>query len=547
MHYLIALFLVLLSLFSWQFTKDQILESPSVIVHVGDELIVSDKNGSEFNLSREEHNNSSLLLPAFPQAQGGGAGSRGGRGGLVYCVTNLNDRGEGSLRYGLEKLSGARTIVFRVGGYIHLSYPIVVENDGFITIAGQSASGDGITLTTVQSKEPVLIFRNAHDIILRYIRIRKGGMLAQGQHGSGLVISRGGHDIIVDHCSVSWAGDDNINIWANKGGRGGLYNITIQNSISSEGLNYGHPATGLIAGGSANVNSMKNFSIHHNLFAHNKNRNPLLKVASGEIINNLIYDWSWWATGIGGGIEVDIIANRYKVGKSTRHKGRGEIVYKAYDPHAKNPNATGILGEPSIYFEQNIGLHNRDSTQDGWDKMIEAVNPHWGYPLINGKPRKQGLSQSYRRYVRRFSHFPVEVTPVEALESNLLGFGGVGASQRLNERGEWVFNRDLVDKRVIQSYYEGEGGLIYNVDDAGGWSIYQDGAYRYVLEAEFAQHLDKYQLNMGVPYRDSDRDGMPDVWEQKYHLDPHNNRDATMDRDGDGYENLEEFLNGTQP
>jgi len=551
MPYLVSLIMAFILLLSWQFIKHQALQEPTLEVKIGRDVSSSEENATRPQEQEEELTKdepiSPPLIPAFPEAQGGGAYARGGRGGKVYVVTNLHDRGEGSLRYGLEKLTGPRTIVFAVGGYIHLSYPIVVDHDGFITIAGQTASGDGITLTTIQSKEPVLIFRHAHDIILRYLRIRKGGTKAQGQHGSGLVISRGGENIIVDHCSVSWTGDDNINIWADASGEEGLRNITIQNSISAEGLNYGHPGTSLIAGGSAFVEKMENISIHHNFFANNKNRNPLLKVASGEIINNLVYNWSWWATGIGGGIRVDIIGNYYQAGPLTRHRGRGEVLFKPYDPQAKTPEATGVLGNPSIYFEGNVGPHHTNPLTDGWNAMIERVSPHWGYPLRGGKPKKASLELHYRRRVRQEHRFPVTVHPATTLPSMLLAEGGVGASQRLQADGSWVVNRDLVDRRLIQEFHKGEGKLVQTVDDVGGWVVYEAGRYRYVSEAEMMAHLDRYLLDGGTPYRDHDQDGMPDVWERLYHLDPNNPDDAIEDQDGDGYENLEEFLNGTTP
>jgi pectate lyase len=530
-----------------EITKESIMPQESMESMDQNRKLNKQPSATSIDLSKEKLPPKNLPIPAFPDAKGGGAGAKGGRGGKVYFVTNLHDRGVGSLRYGLEKIKGARTIIFRVGGYIHLDYPIVVNNDGFITIAGQTAPGDGITLTTVNSKEPVLIFRHTHDIILRYLRIRKGGTKAHGQHGSGLVISRGGENIMVDHCSVSWTGDDNINIWANASGKEGLRNITIQNSISAEGLNYGHPGTSLIVGGSAHVEKMKDISIHHNLFANNKNRNPLLKVATGDIVNNIIYNWSWWATGIGGGIKVDIIANRYKAGPITTKQGRGEIVFKPYNPLAKRPEATGVEGDPSIYFRDNVGPHNPDWHQDGWEGMMERVNNFWGYPVIDGKPTRCKLSTQYRRKSPRYQPYPIHIDRVSDLEEKLLASHGVGASQRLGADGSWIDNRDLVDQRIIREYYENQGKLVQTVDDVGGWVVYKEGIYSYIPEKKFIQNLKRYQLNGGKPYQDSDKDGMPDIWEDRYHLNKHKKEDAIEDRDGDGYDNLEEFLNGTKP
>ena len=483
------------------------------------------------------------LVPAFPEAEGGGAGSQGGRGGQVYQVTNLNDHGKGSLRYGLEQLKGARTIVFRVGGYIHLDDAIRVNHDGFITIAGQTAPGDGITLTTVNSREPVFIFTHCHDLTIRYLRIRKGGTKATGQHGSGLAISGSGENIIIDHCSVSWTGDDNFDFWGNKA----LKNITVQNSISAEGLNYGHPATGLIIGGSANIDSMKDISIHHNLFANNKNRNPLLKVASADIVNNIIYNWSWWATGLSGGIEVDIINNKYKAGPNTKNRGRGEIVFKPYERGHKRPPMTGVNGTPSIFLEGNIGPHNSNPNADAWSLMMERANHLWGYPIINGKPKKSKVPRGYQRAKQRILSYPITTVLVDKLEEELLKEGGVGASQRLDVNGSWINNRDMVDKRVINEYYNNQGTLVQTVDDVGGWIYRENGEYKYVLEKEFISNLERYPLYKGSTYLDSDRDGMSDIWEEKHGFNKFNAKDALLDADGDGYDNLEEFLNGTEP
>ncbi len=503
-------------------------------------------------LEKKYDNRGGKLLPAFPEAEGGGATSKGGRGGEVYVVTNLNNAGEGSLRYGLENLKGARTIVFRVGGYIHLKKAIVVSDDAFITIAGQTAPGDGITVTTVTSVDEVLLFRRCHDLILRYIRIRKGGIKSKGQQGSSLVFAQSGKNIIVDHCSISWSGDDNLEIavWKPKSLKEGLKDITIQYTILSEGLSHGHAATGIIAGGSNNIEKMTDISVHHNLFANSQNRDPLMKVASGDVISNLIYNWSWWATGISGGMVVDIINNKYKAGPNLKRKGRnrGEIVLKDYDPTHKIPGATGLNRKASVFLEGNIGPHNSDSHRDAWDLMVEKVNKNWSYFSKNGKRSKTIAPRSYQRKTRRGLKYPITLTPAEELEDMLLIRGGVGASRRLSAKGLWIQNHDLVDRRVIKEYKNGEGTKLMNVDSAGGWPAYLgENRYTYVPEESFIKNLDKYQLKKGTAYRDSDRDGMPDIWEDIHGLNKNDNHDAIIDRDGDGYDNLEEFLNGTKP
>ena len=492
------------------------------------------------------------LLPAFPGAEGGGAASKGGRGGKVYLVTNLNNAGKGSLRYGLEKLKGPRTIIFRVGGYIHLKKAIIVNDDAFITIAGQTAPGDGITVTTILSKDEVFLFRRCHDITMRYIRIRKGGTKSKGQQGSSLVFAQSGKNIIVDHCSISWSGDDNVEIavWKPKSLKKGLKDITIQYSILSEGLNYGHAATGLIAGGSTNIEKMTDISLHHNLFSNSQNRNPLMKVASGDVVSNLIYNWSWWATGISGGMVVDIVNNIYKAGPNLKRKGRnrGEIVIKDYDSKHKIPAMTGVNRKASVFLEGNIGPHNSQSSRDSWDLMVEKANQNWSYFSKNGKARKTVAPRSYQRVTRRALRYPITLTPTSQLENILLKRGGVGASRRLSDNGTWIENHDLVDRRVIKEYKNTEGTKLKNVDSVGGWPVYLgENRYTYMLEKKFIKNLKKNQLKSGTAYIDSDSDGMPDVWEDKYKLDKNDKSDAIKDLDSDGYDNLEEFLNGTRP
>ncbi|MCF6176566.1 MAG: hypothetical protein L3J71_12465 [Victivallaceae bacterium] len=479
-----------------------------------------------------------FALPAFPGAEGGGAKSVGGRGGTVYVVSNRNDSGAGSLRYGLEELTGPRTIVFSVGGYISLNSHIVISDDAYITIAGQTAPGDGITLEGIGSIHAPLIFTDCHDIVIRYIRIRKGGTGATGQSGDALSFSGNCYNIMIDHCSLSWSNDENIGCWSVDGIS--QKNITLQWSISSEGLNYAHPGCGFIAGSDYDADNTHNISVHHNMFANNYNRNPLLKIASGDITNNIIYNWDWWSTGIGGGIEVDIIGNKYKAGPDSG--SRREVLFKPHDGTQK----TGPSGNPSILFEKNIGPHNSNPAVDAWGLMLEMTGvTTWGYPLVNGIPTLTDVPTSYRRADRRALTYPISEASATDLETLLLSSGGIGACRRLDENGDWVANRDSVDSRVISEYFNNTGMLPDIVDDFGGWSVYVNGSYSLVYESIFA--LGGYNLNSGTPYIDSDSDGMPDVWEDNYSLDKNNNNDAVMDADNDGYDNLEEFLNGTNP
>ena len=164
---------------------------------------------------------------AFPGAEGFGKEATGGRGGVVLKVTNLNDSGPGSLRDALQYTSGPRTIVFEVGGTIFLNNALSVTN-GNVTVAGQTAPGDGILI------RGSMVIIEASNVIMRYIRFRPGN--AAANTADGLSITAWGssivEDVIIDHCSISWAEDENFDIRVASNGT--VRNITIQNSIISE-------------------------------------------------------------------------------------------------------------------------------------------------------------------------------------------------------------------------------------------------------------------------------------------------------------------------
>src|SRR5687768_1968393 len=204
-------------------------------------------------------------VPAFPGAEGGGKFSFGGRGGKVMVVTNLNDEGEGSFRWACEQ-GGARIIVFNVSGIIRLKSPVIIRAP-YITIAGQSAPGDGICI----AGESVWI--NTHDVIIRYMRFRRG-ITNVGRRDDAI----GGNpvgNIMIDHVSASWGGDENMSMYRHMYNDStgkteeklGTVNITIQHSIFSESLDTWNHAFGSTLGG-------ENCAFVRNLWANNTGRNP---------------------------------------------------------------------------------------------------------------------------------------------------------------------------------------------------------------------------------------------------------------------------------
>ncbi len=458
-------------------------------------------------------------LPAFPGAEGGGALSEGGRGGRVIQVTNLDDRGPGSLRAALAG-AGRRTVVFRVAGTIDLRRPLIID-DPYVTVAGQSAPAGGITLRgTAMDDSPLLIL--THDVVIRYLRIRTGRGPSH-RYGAGDVVSLGEggdvHDIVLDHNSFSWGNDENVAVWADEGT---ARDITISNNIVSEALDHDDHSTGLIAGSNEICEQMTDIDVVRNLFAHNSHRNPYVKVATSRVVNNVVYNWDWLGTQIAGGIDVDIIANHYIPGPDDA--GRSEIAWRDEPARRQGPDCDlGPQGDPSIHLRGNIGPHQPDPWGEQWSTMLEQVGDGngWGWP--GEPPRLRRVDRALERtWPLADPSVPVTVWPARRLVDRLLPT--VGASRRIDGGGNWVGDRDAIDRRIVREVRRGAGRIRLTEDDAGGYA----------------------EVRAGRPYDDRDADGMANWWERRNGFDPRR-ADGHGDRDADGYTNVEEFLNGTQP
>jgi len=440
---------------------------------------------------------------AFPGAEGFGALARGGRGGEVLFVTNLNDSGPGSLRAALEA-SGPRTVVFRVGGTIVLERNIRITNP-YVTIAGQTAPGGGITLRYDSGGELGLLDILTHDVIVRYIRIRPGPN-TETPVGVGtccldaLNIREGAHDVIIDHVSVSWATDEIFSI-------GDVNNITIQWSILSEGLfcstdnfNYmtqpggycnGHFVTGgaqLVGNGASSFPNGLNITIHHSLYAHTSQRNPKFDGPGHlDFINNIIYDPGHQIGVAGNNTTVNYIGNLIKAGPVTDDY---EDRYLLFETSALAVNSGT---SPEIYYTDNI---------------IQTVVPE----VLSQRALNNGAVVSSSRFSSPW------VTEVPASQVQNIVLGDVGANRP---------QRDSVDSRVVNDVNNRTGfsagyrlGVNYP-SEVGGWPI----------------------IVGGTAPTDSDSDGMPDSFESSNGLDPNSASDRNGDLDGDGFTNLEEYLN----
>lgn len=424
---------------------------------------------------------------AFPGAEGFGRWARGGRGGDVYHVTNLDDAGPGSLREGFRSATGPRTIVFDVSGTIELKKKLVLDKS-CITVAGQTAPGDGITL-----KEFTFQIVRATNVVVRYLRMRLGdehkGVGAKG--GDDTLNTEDIDQVILDHCSLSWAIDGTHDLR-----RGG--NFTMQWCIVSEALNRSLHGKGEHAMAASYRDLSGNITLHHNLFATCRDRHPTLGSAQKppayvvDFRNNVIYNWS-----AGGTVNfcdhfINCISNHWRPGPMT-DVSRLPIAMKGNLPD---------LGRG--YMQGNVFAGRDDLTRDNYAALDfqRWLKPPSKY-LFRGSLNDWKAAAAPELGANR----PRTETAEQACESVM-------------DRAGASLHRDAVDDRLIADVRAGRGKLIDSPGEVGGWPA----------------------LRSAPPPLDTDRDGMPDAWERGQGLDPRNPDDRNGDRDGDGFTNLEEYL-----
>lgn len=454
------------------------------------------------------------VIPAFPGAWGGGMFTTGGRGGKVIAVTNLNDSGEGSFRAALEA-KGPRIVVFRVAGTIDIEGDLNINHPD-ITIAGQSAPGDGICIAGTLNI-------NTHNVIVRHLRVRRG--VPVGGQGDDNIGGNPHHHIIIDHCSTSWGMDENISLYrhmrpSHDGStqiKDPARNITIQWTISSEALDArGHAFGGTWGGDPA--------TFHHNLFASNTARNPSIGMSGPfDFRNNVVFNWRHRS--VDGGDEtsqINFINNYFKPGPATNENMR-DVFARIEQRSMYSPGSAWAAGDwypkevnrpGKWYVAGNIMHGNEEISTNNWKGM--RIKETKGSIIPEGSD-----PSDYARVHTPFVGWPVAPhhTAEEAFEAVLA------------KAGATLPKRDAVDTRVVEMVRTGKPtsgtGIIKSVDEVGGYPE---------LTYDQAQ----------VPV-DTDGDGMPDEWEKKYGLNPNDPSDGAKDTDGDGYTNVEEYLNGTNP
>ena len=470
-------------------------------------------------------------IPAFPGAEGGGMYTFGGRGGKVIVVTNLNDRGPGSFREACET-GGARIVVFNVSGIIHLETPISVRAP-YITIAGQTAPGDGICI----AGESFAI--DTHDVIVRHMRFRRGETGVEHREDSF-----GGNpvgNIMLDHTSAEWGLDENISFYRHMYDESeGQYkqtafkyptvNVTIQNSISAKALDTYNHAFGSTLGG-------ENAAFVRNLWASNSGRNPSIGWNGiFNFVNNVVYNWVHRSADGGDySAQFNFINNYYKPGPATPTTTPiGHRILKPESGRSKLDHH--VYGR--VYAEGNIMEGYPEITADNWAGGIQVEDN-------DGCDGHETYMRQRRPAAMPWLHI---LSAQEAYD------------YVLENAGATVPCRDIVDQRIVEEVrnknpYYVKDAMKYQGDVSGlaPKSQAEDGSFKHRRMGKDSYKLgiitDPRQMGgypeyKGTPRVDTDGDGMPDDWEVANGLNPNDPSDANGDINGDGYTNIEKWING---
>lgn len=453
----------------------------------------------------DQPKNAPEMVAACDYIRGGGVGTTGGDGGQTYFVTTLSDDMEdgqpvmGTLRYGVQ-LGEARTILFQVAGTIHLKRPLEITK-GNLTIAGQSAPGDGICIADY----PLLIKR-ANNVIVRFIRVRMGavGSAKDGDEYDAISVNDC-KNVVLDHVSASWSVDECVSCYGNT-------DFTMQYCFVTESLKRsvhakGNHGYGGIWGGT-------NASFHHNLLAHHDSRNPRFDhdyvnaTQKGPIdyINNVVYNWGGNSAYGGEGRSdkgdprtINFVANYYKPGPATNSSRKDQLV----NPTTKCSNCGGTVVPGLFWVANNYMSGSETVTADNW----KGVRPDDAGKLEQCKaPARATFANAY-----------VDQQSAQEAYETVLTKGGCSLA------------RDVVDTRIVGEVRNGTatytgsngstGGLIDEPEDVGGWP----------------------ELN-GTKAKDTDGDGIPDAWEEAHGLNASSFKDGKAITLVSGHTNLDVYL-----
>lgn len=515
-------------------------------------------------------------LPAFPGAEGFGRYTTGGRGGAVYHVTKLDDDGsEGTFRWACNK-SGVRTIVFDVSGTIYLKSALQLKR-GNVTIAGQTAPGDGICIADY----PFTI--DSDNVIIRFMRFRLGNRHVNKHEGDGL----GGMDrknIIVDHCSISWSIDECLSVYGSK-------NITLQWNIVSQSLKKsGHSKGAHGYGGNWGGSGA---TYHHNLLAHHDSRVPRLGPRPGtqkdermDLRNNVMYNWGGNGCYGGEGMTVNIAYNYYKPGPTTRKRTKA-MQYRLAAPGIRTVdyclNKAAIANSYKTATGTAVTKNDVSGSSDGTNNYVEISGTKykidmttnkidvggkqvtvswndwkpmlhvWGkfYAEGNYNPNSADMNKDNFKYgianqIDKSGNDKTYPGDAAVKLTVPMDFEGVtthtaqDAFDKVLAYAGASLHRDWVDEQMVNDTRKGiatstgsgnTGGIINSQNDnkpagaAADWSPWPN-----------------LVTDTSISVADTDGDGIPDYWEDANGLDKNNAADGNL-TDAEGYTNLERYMN----
>ncbi|QJB35468.1 T9SS type A sorting domain-containing protein [Chitinophaga oryzae] len=461
---------------------------------------------------------------AFPGAEGAGRFAKGGRGGSVYYVTNLNNSGAGSLRDAVSQPN--RTVMFKVSGTINLLSAVVITQDN-ITIAGQTAPGDGICLANYG------MGIRANNVIIRYIRSRPGDIILNPNdtakavdamyNNFGSPVTKPFSNIIVDHCSLSWSTDEAGSFYA-------ISNFTLQWSLLSESL-YKSKHVKETPHGYGGIWGGQQVSFHHNLLASHSNRNPRFSGSANtgqpeleyvDFRNNVVYNWAGSTYGGAGGHQ-NMVNNYYKPGPATTGEAGCATANRRHRILMYTTFSVSLAGDTipggKFYIKGNYvpGYPCVEETTD-------TSSNNWTYGVHpDGQPGAEAALAT-ARVNTPFPYAPVTTqTAQDAFTSVTAGVGAI------------LPRRDTVDRRIVRetrtgtatfgdSSYQSAGmgipsGIIDSQNTVGGWPTLQSSTYP----------------------DDTDNDGLPNWWEKMKGGD--STGIAANSLDSDGFTMLEKYLN----
>ena len=399
----------------------------------------------------------SLALPAFPGAEGFGSTTIGGRGGTVCKVTRTaDDSNAGSLRYCLTR-SYPRYVIFTTGGTITLGSSISISNP-YITIAGQTAPGDGIQV------KGRTIYIMTHDVIIRGMRFRLGPVSG----ADAMTVGWGAYNVVIDHSSFMWGTDENLSLYS---ASGAAHDITFSWNIVAEGLlncsvcESNHSMGTLVGEGTNKI------SIHHSIYS-SRDRNPLVKqdVDDGaELINNLIYNW-YYRCGEAFS-PVSVINNYFRYGAATSSSRR----YACFS--VSNGGESPDLPSNSVYVQGNI---NDGTVSDNWDVVDgstswEASSPYYSL---------SGITQD-------------DASDVMSLLTDDAGAGAI------------IPSRDSQDQRIITQIANRTGSYYADPSSVGGWDSLAAGSAPTDTDGDGMP--DSWEQANGTNYQVADHNGDIDL------------------------------------